>query len=45
MSIICTQDGNWIAFVPGVGTVTGTSRAECMREIARLKAAQKGKAA
>jgi hypothetical protein len=45
MSIVCTHDGNWLAFVPGMGTVSGQSRDAVMREIARRKAAQKGRAA
>lgn len=45
MSIICTHDGNWLAFVPGIGTVSGQSRDAVMREIARLAAARKGRAA
>jgi hypothetical protein len=35
MSIICTQDGHWLAFVPGIGTISGRTRDEVMREIAR----------
>lgn len=37
MTIICTHDSNWLAFVPGIGTVSGSSRDEVVREIARLK--------
>ncbi|WP_287160458.1 hypothetical protein [Mesorhizobium sp.] len=44
MTIICTEDGNWLAFVPGIGTVSGSTRDAVIREISRRKAAQ-GRAA
>lgn len=45
VSIICTQDGTWLAFVPEIGTVSGESRGAVMREIARRAAAKRGRAA
>lgn len=45
MSIICTQDGHWLAFVPEIGTVSGSSRDAVIREIARRSAAKQGRAA
>jgi hypothetical protein len=38
MSILCTQDGNWLVFHPEVGTISASSRDEAMREIARRRA-------
>ncbi|WP_281405867.1 MULTISPECIES: hypothetical protein [unclassified Mesorhizobium] len=40
MTIVCTQDGNWLAFVTGLGTVSGASRDEVVREIDRRRSAR-----
>ena len=40
MSIIQTHDGNWLAHDPTVGTVSGASRDEVIREIERRRLAK-----
>jgi hypothetical protein len=41
MTIICTEDGNWLVVHPEVGTISASSRDEAMREIARRQAVKK----